>query len=65
MTFKKGNTFGARRFHERPIDKNHMIGFRGYEGQWEKLKAVPNWKERLREFVDELIAENSRFEQDD
>lgn len=59
MPFKKGNTYGAKKFHERPIDKNHMIGFRGYEGQWEKLKAVPNWKERRRRFVDELIAEHS------
>ncbi|MBN3942454.1 hypothetical protein [Nostoc sp.] len=31
------------------------ICFKGRLGQKEKLKAVPNWQERLREFVDELI----------
>jgi hypothetical protein len=30
-------------------------GFKGYEGQKAKLFAVPNWQERLREFVDESI----------
>jgi hypothetical protein len=28
------------------------------EGVREKLKAVLDWKERLREFVDQLISEN-------
>ncbi|MFN6540205.1 MAG: hypothetical protein RM021_028190 [Nostoc sp. EkiNYC01] len=27
------------------------------EGQKEKLKAVPDWQERLREFVDQLISD--------
>jgi hypothetical protein len=38
----------------RPLDKE-TIAFKGYEGQKEKLKAVPDWQERLRLFVDELI----------
>jgi len=38
-------------------DATQMLfnGFKGYEGQKAKLFAVPNWQERLTEFVDELI----------
>lgn len=34
-----------------------FFGFRGYENQNEQLKAVPDWQERLRLDVDELIKE--------
>jgi hypothetical protein len=55
MPFQKGNKLGAKKHLKRPLDKE-VIGFRGYEGQKESLKAVPDWQERLREYVDLLIA---------
>jgi hypothetical protein len=57
MPFQKGNKLGAKKYLKRPLGK--MIGFRGYEGQQEKLKAVPDWQERLREYVDRLISRQS------
>jgi hypothetical protein len=30
---------------------------KGHERQKEKLKAVPDWQEHLREFVDKLISD--------
>ncbi|WP_414586291.1 hypothetical protein [Scytonema sp. PCC 10023] len=55
MPFKKGHQLGAKKKLQRPLDKQ-AIAFKGYEGQKEKLKAVPDWQERLREFVDQLIS---------
>jgi hypothetical protein len=54
MPFPKNNTFGAKKRLKRSLDKE-TIGFKGYEGQRERLKAVPDWPERIREFVDKLI----------
>ncbi|KAB8320842.1 hypothetical protein SD81_004650 [Tolypothrix campylonemoides VB511288] len=56
MPFQKGHKLGAKKKLERLLDK-HAIAFKGYLGQKEKLKAVPNWQERLRQFVDQLISE--------
>ena len=54
MPFPKNNTFGPKKRLKRPLDRE-TIGFKGYEGQRERLKAVPDWLERIREFVDKLI----------
>ena len=56
MPFQKNHKLGAKKILSRPLDKE-AIAFKGYEGQKEKLKAVPDWQERLREFVDKLIEE--------
>jgi hypothetical protein len=56
MPFQKGNKLGARKYHKHPLDKE-VIAFRGYLGQKEKLKTVPDWQERLREFVNQLISD--------
>ncbi|WP_246275687.1 hypothetical protein [Brasilonema bromeliae] len=55
MPFEKNNPHRYTRKLKRPLGK--MIGFRGYEGQSEQLKTVPNWQERLRQFVDQLICD--------
>jgi hypothetical protein len=55
MPFQKNNKLGAKKRLKRVLDQE-VIAFRGYEGQKEKLKAVPDWQERLREFVDQLIS---------
>lgn len=34
------------------------VQFKVLPGVREKLKAVPDWQERLRDFVDRLIVEN-------
>jgi len=61
MPFQKGNKLGAKKYYSRYLDKE-VIAFRGYEGQKEKLKAVPDWQERLREFVDQLLSDLPRNE---
>jgi hypothetical protein len=57
MPFEKNHKLGAKKILKRPLDKE-VIGFKGYEGQKGKLKAVPDWQERLRVFVDELITQS-------
>jgi hypothetical protein len=49
---------GAKKFLSEELD-SLPICFKGRKGQKEKLKAVPNWQERLREYVEELISEES------
>ncbi|WP_246162884.1 hypothetical protein [Brasilonema sennae] len=39
-----------------PFDKSPLC-FAVRRGVREKLKAIPNWQERLRELVDELLEE--------
>ncbi|WP_343038357.1 hypothetical protein [Brasilonema bromeliae] len=52
MTFRKNNKLGFT--SDRPFDKDPVC-FKVLPGVKEKLKAVPDWQERLRGFVDELI----------
>lgn len=54
MPFKKNNKVGAKKFLNEELGQV-PICFKGRLGQKDKLKAVPNWQERLREFVDTLI----------
>jgi len=54
MTFKKNHKLGAKKFISEELDQA-PICFKGRLGQKDKLKAVPNWQERLRVFVDTLI----------
>ena len=55
MPFERGNKLGAKKRLKRPLYKE-AIAFKRYKGHKEKLKAVPDWQEKLREFVDTLIA---------
>lgn len=59
MPFQKHNTYGTIERLARPTDKA-VIAFKGYEGQKEKLKAIPDWQEKLRLFVDQLINEGGQ-----
>lgn len=52
MTFQKKHKLGFT--SNRPFDKDPVC-FKVLPGVKDKLKAVPDWQERLREFVDELI----------
>ncbi|NMF63922.1 hypothetical protein [Brasilonema octagenarum] len=52
MTFKKKHKLGFT--SDRPFDKDPVC-FKVLPGVKDKLKAVPDWQERLRGFVDELI----------
>ena len=61
MPFQKGHKLGAKKRLKRPLSKE-AIAFKGYEGQKEKLKAVPDWQEKFREFVDQLISDLPRNE---
>jgi hypothetical protein len=53
MPFQKNNEYRYTKKLKRPLGK--IIGFRGYEGQNEKLKNIPDWHEQLRLYVDKLI----------
>ncbi|AFY83940.1 hypothetical protein [Oscillatoria acuminata] len=53
MPFYENHQIGAKKFMKEELDKL-PICFKGRLGQREKLKSVPDWQERLREYVDEL-----------
>ncbi|AUB36112.1 hypothetical protein COO91_02013 [Nostoc flagelliforme CCNUN1] len=53
MPFQKSHKFGFT--SDEPMDKDPVC-FKVKLGVKAKLKAVPNWQERLRECVDRLIA---------
>jgi hypothetical protein len=48
LHFQKNNQLGAKKILSEKLDAKHIC-FKGRLGQKEKLKAVPNWQERLRE----------------
>ncbi|MBD2196948.1 MULTISPECIES: hypothetical protein [Calothrix] len=54
MPFQKNNKIGAKKIIQQELDQL-PICFKGRLGQKEKLKAVPDWQERLREYVDKLL----------
>jgi hypothetical protein len=56
MPFKKGNRLGFKPKNEEPFDQRPVC-FNVRKGVREKLKAVSDWQERLREYVDNLIEE--------
>jgi hypothetical protein len=59
MTFRKNNKLGFT--SEQPFDKDPVC-FKVLPSVKDKLKAVPNWQERLREFVNELIKDVNSFQ---
>jgi hypothetical protein len=58
MTFDKNNKHRARPIGATALDRD-AIAFKGRMGQKEKLKTIPNWQERFRDFVDQLIQEST------
>jgi len=54
MTFKKNHKLGAKPLGLEPLDTS-PICFKAPIGVKEKLKTIPDWNERLRKFVNELI----------
>lgn len=56
MPFKKNHKLGALPYGNEPLDTK-PISFKGRKGQLDRLKTVPNWQERLRDYVDQLISE--------
>jgi hypothetical protein len=59
MPFRKNHKFGAKKILDKPLDAL-PICLKGYLGQKEALRNVPDWQERLREFIDILIEENTK-----
>ena len=51
--FKKGNKVGFTTDRNEPLTA--LINLRVSEPQKAKLKAIPNWQERLRECINLLI----------
>ena len=58
MVFRKNNKLGAKKFLTRPLD-DQPVTFKAYRGNKEALKNVPNWQERLRNYVERLIDESN------
>jgi hypothetical protein len=56
MPFQKNHEYRWNSDQEKPLDKQ-PICFKGWNGQKEKLKAIPNWQNKLRSFVDTLLNE--------
>jgi hypothetical protein len=54
MPFQKNHKLGAKPIGDEPMDRT-PICFNVRTGVREKLKTIPDWKERLREYVDRLI----------
>jgi hypothetical protein len=54
MPFQKKNKLGFT--SNQPFDKDPVC-FKVLPGVKDKLKTVPDWQERLREFVNQLIEE--------
>ncbi len=52
MPFRKNNRLGFT--SEQPFDKDPVC-FKVLPGVRDKLKTIPGWQERLRDFVDEII----------
>jgi len=52
--FKKGNTEGF--VTSRPKALKSLVGIRLTPEDKEALKNVPNWQERLREYIQEMIS---------
>jgi hypothetical protein len=56
MSFEKKHKLGAKPLNDTPFDRTPVC-LNVREGVREKLKTVPDWKERLREFIDQLISD--------
>ncbi|MDJ0799379.1 MAG: hypothetical protein QNJ51_21610 [Calothrix sp. MO_167.B12] len=56
MPFQKNHKLGALPYGDEPLDTK-PVSFKPRRGQLEKLKAIPNWQERLRDYIDTLIKE--------
>jgi hypothetical protein len=63
MPFQKNHKLGAKPIGDEPLD-SLPISFKGRKGQKDKLKAVPNWQERIRDYVDQLIEESLQKKED-
>ncbi|NMF67029.1 hypothetical protein DP113_05900 [Brasilonema octagenarum UFV-E1] len=56
MPFAKNNKHAYQPQENEALDPTSVC-FKVRKGARAKLKAVPNWQERLREFVDQLICD--------
>lgn len=61
MPFHKQHKLGAKPLNNEPFDRTPVC-FNVRQNVREKLKTVPDWKEKLREFVDYLIEKSGQTE---
>ncbi|MEO1431692.1 MAG: hypothetical protein AAFV71_22055 [Cyanobacteria bacterium J06633_8] len=54
MPFRKDNQHCAKPIGNEPLDTK-PVSFKPRQGQLEKLKAIPNWQEQLRDYIDTMI----------
>jgi hypothetical protein len=60
MPFQKNHKLGTQKILDKSRDKD-PICFRGYEGQKAKLRSIPNWQERMRQFIDEITPDQNDY----
>ena len=56
MPFQKGHKQGAKKTIGRELD-SQSISFKGYKGTRDKLRQIPDWQNKLRDYVEQLISE--------
>ena len=54
MPFQKNNQYRAKSIGDKPLASKPV----SFKPQLEKLKTIPNWQERLRDYIDTLIKEH-------
>ena len=54
MLFQKGHKLGAKKSVGRELDKQ-SISFKGYKGTRDKLRQMPDWQTKMRDYVERLI----------
>lgn len=57
MKFQKNHKLGFVSTKTRKLAKQ-PISFKGYEGQLEELKKIPDWQESFRNYVDRFLEEH-------
>lgn len=59
MTFKKNHRLGFLPKGEEPLDKN-PLQIKVRKGLIERIKAIPNWQDKLRVKLEDWLAEWER-----
>ncbi|MDY6901069.1 MAG: hypothetical protein SWZ49_23760 [Cyanobacteriota bacterium] len=56
MPFRKNNEYRAKSIGEKPLGEK-PVSFKPRQGQLAKLKQIPCWQEKLRDYIDVMIKE--------
>lgn len=57
MPFQKGNKLGAKRTLKHSLDQT-PLSFATWKGDRDRIKKIPDWQNKLRDYVRQLIEEH-------